>query len=171
MWWQRFQIVEGLKTCLSCEKLPEQEGDSLCLRRAILINQTDEDKKNLQTMVKVFVPTTDLNYLHEALEYSKCTSYAKIVLYSYICCFGSMKWNLILICPQFVPLLIMCKYLLTIATISILTSKFPLYFCSSFRSGITFYRFFNFVLPSEGGRFQYITGWLVAYVENFRRSC
>ncbi|KAK7604045.1 hypothetical protein V9T40_004318 [Parthenolecanium corni] len=64
------QIVEGLKTCLSCEKLPDQEDDSLRLRRSILINQTDEDKKNLQTMVKVFVPTTDLNYLHEALEYT-----------------------------------------------------------------------------------------------------
>lgn len=58
----------------SCKRLPEPEGESLRLKRAILINQTDEDKKNLQTMIKVFVMSEDVNYLKEALEYSELVS-------------------------------------------------------------------------------------------------
>lgn len=65
------QIVEGLKTSVSLfDKLPAADDDTLYLKRAMLINQTDEDKRNLQTMIKVFVASEDLNSLRTALEYS-----------------------------------------------------------------------------------------------------
>lgn len=67
-----FQIVEGLTTCLKLrDQLPVSDGDSLYLKRAILINQTDEDKKNLQTMIKVFVTSDDVSCLKNALDYSE----------------------------------------------------------------------------------------------------
>lgn len=65
------QIVEGLKTSISLfESLPTPENDALYLKQAMLINQTEEDRKNLQTMIKVFITTPDLNSLRSALQYS-----------------------------------------------------------------------------------------------------
>lgn len=74
------QIVEGLKTCLSLnENLPKPEDGILRVKRAILINQTEEEKKNLQTMIKVFIKHGGASCLQEALHYSKlCFLFRKI---------------------------------------------------------------------------------------------
>lgn len=65
------QIVEGLKTCLSLnENLPKPEDGILRVKRAILINQTEEEKKNLQTMIKVFIKHGGASCLQEALHYT-----------------------------------------------------------------------------------------------------
>lgn len=67
-----FQIMEGLTTCLSLnDSLPTPDSEVLRVRKSILVNQSDEDKKNLQTMIKVFVNSGDRNRLNEALEYSR----------------------------------------------------------------------------------------------------
>lgn len=65
------QIVEGLKTSISLfDKLPAAENDVLHLKRAMLINQTEEERKNLQTMIKVFITSPDLSSLRSALQYT-----------------------------------------------------------------------------------------------------
>ena len=66
--------MEGLTTCLSLnDTLPTPENEVLSVKKAILVNQSDEDKKNLQTMIKVFINSGDENRLREALQYSEWT--------------------------------------------------------------------------------------------------